>query len=391
MRPHHALLLVVAFAFVAAGVTAMQLAFQLPQPSGDHPVGTIAVKLPRESVAGEPAGFFRLRIWYPGRSSPVRTPYGVASGGLRRLLYHLVVRTNAAPGVALATAAHPFPVVVYVAGWGNDASDNTALAEDLASHGFVVAAIGDLSHDSPPLRSLAGPPDFGSERAYRTTLRLGDEKLRHQARRASSVLDYLAALNARDPAGRFTGRLETERAGLLGFSFGGAVALKTCREDPRFKAVMNMDGWLFDAATGYRGGVTYFLVSSGSPSPGHGNVTSADPVRRYTSQFTVADEARQLDVLRHGGYALNVGGADHLDFTDVPLYAPFHRFANRRLDPSRLARVVRAYAVAFFEQELAGKPSPLLAATQRPSPSVTLERWPLRAAAPVLWKHDVTY
>jgi dienelactone hydrolase len=384
--------LVVAFAVVAVLVTGMQIAFQLPRPTGPLPVGTVALQLPREAVAGEPAGSFRLRVWYPGRPSTARTPYGIATGDLRHLLYHLIVRTNAAPDVAVASSIRPFPVVIYAAGWGNDATDNTALAEDLASHGLVVAAMGDVNHDSPALQTLGGPPDFTSERAYHGTVLLGDEKLRYQARRASSVLDYLGTLNAHDPEGRFTGRLGVARAGLLGFSFGGAIALKTCREDRRFKAVMNMDGWIFDASSGYRGGVTYFLVSSGSPSPGLSDVTAADPVRRYTSQFTVADEAHQLEVLRHGGYALNVGGADHLNFTDVPLYAPLHRLGGRRHDAGRMARVVRAYAVAFFEQELAGKPSPLLAATNSPSPSVTLERYPLRAAAPDEWKsHDATY
>jgi len=384
--------LVVAFAVIAVLVTGMQLGFQLPRPTGPLPVGTIVVSLPREAVPGEPAGSFRLRIWYPGRPSTTRTPYGMATGGLRHLLYHIIVRTNAAPDVALASSAAPFPVVVYAAGWGNDATDNTALAEDLASHGLIVAAMGDVNHDYPALRPLAAPADFTSESAYRGTLALGDEKLRYQARRASSILDYLAALNAHDPDRRFTGRLNIARAGLLGFSFGGAVALKTSRHDPRFKAVMNMDGWIFDAGSGYRGGVTYFLVSSASPSPGLGDMTAADPVHRYTSQFTAIDEAHQLEVLRRGGYALNIGGADHLNFTDVPLYAPLHRIGGRRHDAGRLARVVRAYAVAFFEQELAGKPSPLLAATNSPSPSVTLERYPLRAAAPDEWKsHDATY
>ncbi len=294
-------------------------------------------------------------------------------------------------GTMPAMTAHRFPVIVYVAGWGNGPTDNTALAEDLASHGMVVAAFGDVNRDVPPSR-LAGAANFSSHGAYQATLQLGNEKLPYQARRASAVLDYLAALDATDPAGRFTGRLNTKRVGILGYSFGGAVALETCRTDPRFRAALNMDGWIFDAASGYRGGAAYFLVSSGSATPSPQDVTAADPVRRYTSQFTVIDEERQMAVLRRGGYALNIDGADHLNFTDVPLYAPLHRMSRGRYDPRRLASVIRTYAVAFFEQELDGRPSPLLAPGYSHHPSLTLVHWPRRAPLRDGWKpHDATY
>ncbi len=41
------------------------------------------------------------------------------------------------------------------------------------------------------------------------------------------------------------GRLNTERAGAFGHSFGGAASIQICTVDPRIQSALNMDGWTF--------------------------------------------------------------------------------------------------------------------------------------------------
>lgn len=366
-------------AAVAFAGLMLRNAFALPPVTGTFPVGTVTLTFerPLEPQESDP-GTFGVQIWYPGEPSGNRAPYGTGAGSLKHKLYHSLVRTNAARDAGLAASAQRFPVLVYVSSWGGEATNNTSLLEDLASHGFVVAALGDLRYDDPPLERLGGALDFSSEAAYHTTLQLADERLKYLARRASTVLDHLATLNAHDSDGRFTGRLDLSRAGILGYSFGGAVAFKASQADSRFKAAMNMDGWLFDASSGYRGGVPYFVVSDRSAKPGPDYVTDPDPEIRYTSQLTVVDIPRQRDVLRHGGYELVIDGADHLSFSDVPLFAPKHRFGNGNVNPRRIARAVHAYAEAFFEHTLEGTPSPLLVPGEKEQPTMTLASWPAR-------------
>jgi predicted dienelactone hydrolase len=58
----------------------------------------------------------------------------------------------------------------------------------------------------------------------------------------SFVLDRLQQLNAADPSGKFTGRLDLTRVGAFGHSLGGAAAALFCHEDARCKAGIDIDG-----------------------------------------------------------------------------------------------------------------------------------------------------
>ena len=52
-------------------------------------------------------------------------------------------------------------------------------------------------------------------------------------------------LNEGDPSGRFNGRLDMQRVGVVGHSLGGATAAQFCHDDPRCKAGIDIDGMPF--------------------------------------------------------------------------------------------------------------------------------------------------
>jgi pimeloyl-ACP methyl ester carboxylesterase len=82
------------------------------------------------------------------------------------------------------------------------------------------------------------------------------------------VVDQLYRLNAADRSGRFTGRLDLDRLGMVGHSLGGATALQFCHEDSRCKAGINVDGIPFGSVI--REGLSQpflFLVEGGDFSP----------------------------------------------------------------------------------------------------------------------------
>jgi dienelactone hydrolase len=126
----------------------------------------------------------------------------------------------------------------------------SALAEDLASHGYVVVAF-DAPYrtftvvfpDGRVMRRLPeNNPEVCLERTGQEQDRCVNRLLTAWTADIAFVLDRLEQLNASDASGKFTGRLDMTRVGVFGHSFGGAAAALFCHEDSRCKAGIDVDG-----------------------------------------------------------------------------------------------------------------------------------------------------
>jgi predicted dienelactone hydrolase len=143
-----------------------------------------------------------------------------------------------------------YPVVIMRAGASAEVANYSTLAEDLASHGYVV-----VGFDAPYRTYVVALPDgrvmrrlpennpehclgmAGQERA-----RCVNRLLTAWTADIAFVLDRLERLNTSDASGKFARRLDMTRVGVFGHSFGGATALQFCHEDPRCKAGIDVDG-----------------------------------------------------------------------------------------------------------------------------------------------------
>ncbi|CAH2598586.1 conserved membrane protein of unknown function [Rhodovastum atsumiense] len=358
--------------------------FRLPPPTGSAPVGTRLLQVP----AGPDGRVLSLQIWYPARpdAALATARYRDTAPGL--LLSHLpLVPTHARLEAPITPGPHP--VVLYAHGWGGFPQDNTALVEDLASHGFVVVAVGTpgglgTGHaaDGRPV-DLDGPLDLSSDAATATTQLIGALNTAARARDLVRVLDTLAALNAGDPAGPFTGALQAARAGVLGFSFGGSVAAETARIDRRVVAVMNMDGWLFGPVQRTGVAVPYLVMSDDAPLPAPGDETAADAGRRNWAILMNRDwTCMRAGFARHGGELMFLTGSLHTNFSDRPYYSPIRRWSGAgRIDPARATAIQRRIAVTFFGRWLRGDPAPPPDQDGSPFPEIRRQTWPLPAPA----------
>ena len=201
-------------------------------------------------------------IWYPAEPrqpsqtvddylpAPWRTALERHSGVL---LTHFLtrdlsrVRTNSIRDANVSPQHRSYPVVLMRAGLAALTTDYSSLAEDLASHGYVLAGF-DAPYRSfvvvfPDGRVIARAPQnnadlvSGSEQEH-----LANKLVQAWSADMGFALDQLERLNTSDPSGRFTGRLDMERVGVFGHSLGGAEALQFCHDDSRCKAGIDVDG-----------------------------------------------------------------------------------------------------------------------------------------------------
>ncbi len=237
----------------------------------------------------------------------------------------------------------PHPLLVYEPGWNGSLDENTILMAALAKGGFDVVAI-DLSTPQPPgfasqAKRLTLPMDLSSYPALARTTAEGDWRAVLMAGDASAVVDSLGQA--------------APSIGILGWSFGGAVALEACREDKRFAACLNMDGWMFGPAAD-QPSPQPFMVLSGDPYP-------ADPVHATNpaDELDAHDGARlRARFAAVGGIYAQIAGLQHTSFSDA-------RGGNQ---------TVRDLVLAFFTQTLLHQSQAILA-SDHPAPDVMLHRF----------------
>ena len=141
----------------AAGDATAGRAPSLPEPTGPCPVGTTSLWLtdtsrPDPWAAGVTARELMVSLWYPaassgGRRAPYMTPaesrLQLTSRGITGVPPDTLstTRTSAVSDATPAGQPRAHPLVVLSPGFTNPRGALTALAEELASHGYVAAAI----------------------------------------------------------------------------------------------------------------------------------------------------------------------------------------------------------------------------------------------------------
>ena len=227
----------------------------LPEPTGPCPVGTTSLWLtdtsrPDPWAPGVAARELMVSLWYPaakpgGRRARYMTPaeseLQLAGRGITGIPPEALstVETNAVSDAAPAGQQRSLPLVVLSPGFTSSRSTLTALAEDLASHGYVVAGI-DHTYES---HATAFPDGRVTTCLSREARRPGSgfwEKV--AAGRAADVSFVLGELTGAHPAWPGAGLIDPSRMAMAGHSAGGAAAIAAMLADSRIRAGIDMDG-----------------------------------------------------------------------------------------------------------------------------------------------------
>jgi len=306
---------------------------ELPTPTGPLPVAraiydwrddaTVDTLAPEPNVKREVLAW----VWFPAEAGSTPDDYIPAqmrhARGPAAFPFSLIYRDAANVHAhslrgGRVSSRQSYPVVVMRGGASKAVADYTTLAEDLASHGYVVVGV------DAPYRT--GQVVFPDGRVVRRTGQndveeySGDEMKRVATRLLTGwvsdigfVLDRLAQLNASDSTGVFTNRLDLKHVGVFGHSFGGAQAAQFCHDDARCTAAIDIDGRPFGTVVRESMSKPLMFLMTGQGDFSAAHAATVDPEIRdiVTDIFSIYDrlprETRRLITIR---------GANHFTFSD---------------------------------------------------------------------------
>lgn len=213
--------------------------FKLPPTSGAHSLGTEILKLNFGQSERE------AKIWYPithqenklarYHPHPARSLKGIM-GMPGFVLSHLkLVKSNAYQVTQLRQDTTTYPLVIYSHGVMSTLIDNTALLEDIASHGYVVIAI---EHDFS-FEQYGIDAEAASVIQVGAQTKLIDDLVKYVAPNQTS--DYTALLANILPLINQFG-IDTSQVALIGHSLGGTTAFNGLATIPQAKTAINIDG-----------------------------------------------------------------------------------------------------------------------------------------------------
>ena len=366
----------------------------LPVPTGHFAVGRVTYTWVNDAVSEllSPSGAEKETIvawmWYPARLSTQSQHAEYFPSAWQGALAHRSgvlmtdflsrdlssVQVHSVLNAPVSPEQTSYPVVIMRAGASAFTADYTVLAEDLASHGYIVVDL-----DAPYRTFLVVLPDGRLvERVPTANLNLaGDAGARLLAEKLLPIwradidfaLHQLEGLNDVDPTGRFTGRFDFQRLAALGDSFGGAQALQFCHEESRCRAAIDIDGIPFGT-----------VIRDGLSKPGMILLSDHSRAKVDPAAKQVFADFRSIYVRLPGGYFVTIHGANHFTFSDqillksrlvVSALMAVRVFGH--LEPRRGLAITTDYVHTFFDVYLNGAPPSQLAGLAAKYPEVQAE------------------
>ncbi|WP_235439891.1 alpha/beta hydrolase family protein [Paenibacillus sp. DMB20] len=362
--------IVLAVSGVSVYLSLLLPVFDMPEPTGSYAIGTISRQLTDESrdetLSADPADKRELmvNVWYPvdqdkaeGKKrehypSELGDAISLVFGVPKQLFSHVTaIPTHVVAEAEMSAAETNYPVVLFSPGVRSTRFQSLTAIEELVSHGYVVVGI-----DHPYTSAKVTFPDgrsifYEPAPEFPTSAELYESNIKGVGIRAADarfVLDTLTEWNAKDPNGLFQGKLDLNRIGIFGHSYGGATTAEAMAQDKRFKAGVSLEGgfWGSVAHTGLQQPFMY-IMSGGTAKSFDPSATKKDKV--FYEEFA-PDLKSVMTKSTKDTYYLTVDHFFHQSFTEIALLSP-SIFA-KDIDPVHNIDITRSYVRAFFDQYL---------------------------------------
>jgi len=357
----------------------------LPNPSGPFGVGRTTFdwvnKLETDELSPTPGAKREVAVWvwYPAAAAAAPADYLPAPWRLALEQHSGIlmskfltrdlsaVRTHSTADPDVSAQQRSYPVVIMRAGGGALTTDFTTLAEDLASHGYIVVGF-DAPYRTgvivfPDNRVVTRPPANDPENLpVDQADRLINRLLPMWTSDTKFVVSQLEQLNVADPSGKFRGRLDMQRLGMFGHSFGGATALQFCHDDPRCKAGIDIDGAPYGS-----------VVQEGLKQPFMFILSDHSRELADPASSQIHDHIQSIyERLSNGRFFITIRGANHFSFSDQMLLKSrfvigmLRRLGFGSLEGRRGLAITTDYVHTFFDVYLKSAPASQLASHQYP-------------------------
>ncbi len=348
---------------------------QLPKPTGSYSVGTLAYhlvdKARNDKYSQDPERPFRelmIQVYYPSTDTGLPAPY--VSSSLKTFIQERLkegpfsmggagyidaeITTHEFHAIPISNKEARYPVLVFSPGFGGPHYIYSSLLEELASHGYIVAAI-NHTYTSEPIefpdgRILRASSEWAKfAQSSETMEKAMNEEVTTWLSDGQFVLDQLAVINQHDSQNILTQKLDLNHIGVLGHSFGGSLAASLCRIDPRCKAGIDIDGPLFgeNQDIGFNKPFMFLFAEPFKVDPA--NVELKEYFEKVIKQNNVRLD-KLYNAITNDAYYIVIHATDHMSATDFNIIN--NTTGPNNSDPHEAIKIVRILLVNFFDRYL---------------------------------------
>lgn len=360
--------LILIYSFSSYGLVTVMPVFQLPKSTGPFEVGMNSRHLIDESrpSSEQKDRELMIQIWYPAEVEDNAKdiqyeyfPYEEWSGTMEFIFsvpryffeYLKYAQTNSIKDIAVSNQENKYPVLLFSHGFGSTRMQNFSQMEELASHGYVVVSV-DHTNDAAYTKFPDGREMMNQTDAYSYSFNIEDERdVKARSEDISYVLDQLTSINDKDPQGLFTGKIDIDRIGIFGHSYGGSTAAQALLDDSRISAGINIDGPLHEpvASSGFEQPFMFILDEDylyiSDEEIQYTNITQEE-FQKYHDKISELADFHYEEGIKGDTYMLTFIAGDHYTFTDFPFLSPLLSW---NTDIDQFHQVMNRYILAFFD------------------------------------------
>ncbi len=388
----------ISFLFIVCGLSGCLFPkFSFPPLSGSYKVGTQSLHLTdstrEESFTPTPNDKreIMLSLYYPidapsDTATALKYPESAVtvsqkmSGIPGFVLTNLEnVETNSFVQKRLSAREQTFPLIIFSPGIGGCRFQYLFLIEQWVSQGYIVATI-DHPYDAGYVQFPNGRSvDFKSAWPMAANDSVNQQQTQIRMDDITFVKGFLTKLNL-SARSMFHSKIDMTRMALVGHSYGGTTITRILQQTTDFKAGISLEGLVFDwmvADPATAVVKTPFMNINASETFAHKPKKSElKQLRKTKDEYNAFFNSyrKNLQTLSDNAqkdyYWLWMQGAQHLSFTDVPLYSPI---IDTKENAVVYHRIVVGSTICFLDQYLKGKKEQTVDAYARNYPEVTVK------------------